>query len=49
MIFCVFRFFQSTMDEPMLLRVHSRDLHDHLAVEVGRCLESGIFADVIIR
>jgi hypothetical protein len=36
------------MDE-IMLRVHSRDLHDHLASEVGQSLESGLYTDLIIR
>ena len=32
-----------------LLRVHSQDLHDHIAQEVGECLESGLYTDLAIR
>ena len=40
----------STMEEdPILLRVHSKDLHDHLTAEVADCLETGLFSDVVIR
>lgn len=30
-----------------LLRVHSADLHDHVAQEVGECLESELHADLV--
>jgi len=32
-----------------LLRVHSQDLHEHIAQEVGECLESGLYTDLAIR
>lgn len=32
-----------------LLRVHSQDLHEHIAQEVGECLESGAYTDLAIR
>ncbi len=32
-----------------LLRVHSADLHEHIAQEVGECLESGLYTDLAIR
>lgn len=32
-----------------LLRVHSKDLHEHVAQEVGECLESGLYTDLMIR
>lgn len=32
-----------------LLRVHSRDLHEHIAQEIGECLESGLYTDLAIR
>ena len=32
-----------------LLRVHSKDLHEHIAQEVGECLESGLYTDLMIR
>lgn len=35
--------------EPVLLRVHSEDLQDHVAQEVGECLESGLYTDLMIR
>ena len=27
--------------EEIMLRVHSADLHDHVAQEIGECLETG--------
>lgn len=33
--------------EGELLRVHSADLHDHVAQEVGECLESELHADLV--
>jgi hypothetical protein len=35
--------------EEILLRVHSEDLHDHVAEEVGDCLESGLYTDLMVR
>ena len=32
-----------------LLRVHTQDLHEHIAQEVGECLESGAYTDLAIR
>jgi len=32
-----------------LLRVHSQDLHEHIAQEVGECLESGAYTDLAVR
>ena len=32
-----------------MLRVHSADLHDHVAAEIGECLSSGIFTDLQIN
>ena len=37
-----------------LLRVHSQDLHDHIAQEVGECLESGdantnVYFDFVLK
>jgi len=32
-----------------LLRVHSKDLHEHVVEEAGECLESGLYTDVVIR
>ena len=32
-----------------LLRVHSQDLHEHIAQEVGECLDSGLYTDLAIR
>jgi len=32
-----------------MLRVHSRDLHEHIALEAGECLESGLYTDLAIR
>jgi len=32
-----------------LLRVHSQDLHEHVAGEAGECLESGLYTDLDIR
>jgi len=29
--------------------VHSQDLHEHIAQEVGECLESGLYTDLAIR
>lgn len=37
------------MDDEILLRVHSNDIHDQLIVEVGDCLETGLYTDLIIR
>ena len=36
-------------DSDALLRVHSKDLHEHIAQEVGECLESGLYTDLMIR
>ena len=36
-------------DSESLLRVHSKDLHEHIAQEVGECLESGLYTDLMIR
>ena len=36
-------------DSEALLRVHSKDLHEHIAQEVGECLESGLYTDLMIR
>ena len=35
------------MGDDDLLRVHSADLHDHVAQEVGECLESGLYTDLV--
>eukprot|EP00096_Caligus_rogercresseyi_P016693 TRINITY_DN950_c0_g1_i2.p1 TRINITY_DN950_c0_g1~~TRINITY_DN950_c0_g1_i2.p1 ORF type:complete len:638 (-),score=199.34 TRINITY_DN950_c0_g1_i2:247-2160(-) len=35
--------------DPMFLRVHSKDLHEHIAQEVGECLDNGLYTDLIIR
>ena len=40
--------FCDRMDD-ILLRVHSEDLHDHVAQEVGECLESGLYTDLMVR
>jgi hypothetical protein len=32
-----------------MLRVHSKDLHEHVASEAGECLESGLYTDLAIR
>lgn len=32
-----------------MLRVHSRDLHEHIAQEAGECLQSGLYTDLAIR
>ena len=32
-----------------MLRVHSRDLHEHIALEAGECLDSGLYTDLAIR
>ena len=32
-----------------LLRVHSKDLHDHMLQDVADCLQSRAFADMVIR
>ena len=32
-----------------MLRVHSADLHEHVAAEIGECLSSGIFTDLQIN
>ena len=32
-----------------MLRVHSKDLHEHVVSEAGECLESGLYTDLIIR
>ena len=32
-----------------MLRVHSKDLHEHVVAEAGECLESGLYTDVTIR
>ena len=37
------------MDDCILLRVHSEDLHGHVAQEVGECLESGLYTDLMVR
>lgn len=36
------------MDLP-LLRVHSKDLHDHMLQDVADCLQSRAFSDMVIR
>ena len=33
----------------IMLRVHSRDLHEHIAQEAGECLQSGLYTDLAIR
>ena len=32
-----------------MLRVHSQDLHEHVASEAGECLDSGLYTDLAIR
>jgi len=32
-----------------MLRVHSKDLHEHVVAEVAECLTSGVFTDLIIK
>ena len=32
-----------------MLRVHSKDLHEHVVSEAGECLESGLYTDLVIR
>jgi len=32
-----------------MLRVHSKDLHEHVVSEAGECLDSGLYTDVTIR
>lgn len=32
-----------------MLRVHSQDLHEHVASEAGECLESGLYTDLALR
>ena len=32
-----------------MLRVHSKDLHDHVVVEIGECLSSGLFTDIQVN
>ena len=32
-----------------MLRVHSKDLHEHVVTEAGECLGSGLYTDVVIR
>ena len=32
-----------------LLRVHSDDLHHHVAEEVGKSFESGAYTDLVLR
>lgn len=32
-----------------MLRVHSKDLHEHVVAEVAECLTSGVFTDIIIK
>ena len=32
-----------------MLRVHSRDLHEHIAQEAGECLQTGLYTDLAIR
>ena len=56
---CPFYYFRKTYnyvskmaasdDSEALLRVHSKDLHEHIAQEVGECLESGLYTDLMIR
>ena len=46
---CIDTFFYFAVMDEVLLRVHSRDLHEHLVQEVGECLETGLYTDLIIR
>ena len=32
-----------------MLRVHSQDLHEHVASEAGECLDTGLYTDLAIR
>ena len=36
-------------DETSLLRVASKDLHDHMLQDVAECLQSRAFTDMVIR
>ena len=47
--FSITIFFLQDLAMYMMLRVHSRDLHDHLVQEVGQCLETGLYTDLVIR
>ena len=35
--------------EKVMLRVHSADLHDHVAQEIGECLETGDKLDLFVN
>ena len=45
------RQFQSVprMATATMLRVHSQDLHEHVASEAGECLDSGLYTDLALR
>ena len=32
-----------------MLRVHSKDLHEHVVSEAGDCLDSGLYTDTVLR
>ena len=32
-----------------MLRVHSKDLHEHVVSEAGECLDQGLYTDVLLR
>ena len=37
------------MDDPNMMHVQSKDLYLHIVQEVGECLESGLYTDLMIR
>ena len=47
----MFQFQRERWKEEMatMLRVHSQDLHEHVASEAGECLDSGLYTDLAIR
>ena len=32
-----------------MLRVHSKDLHEHVVSEAGDCLDTGLYTDIVLR
>ena len=41
--------YDEDMDDASLLRVASKDLHDHMLQDVAECLQSRAFTDMVIR